>query len=498
MDDKATRIYPRIELTADSKYSIEAAQAIGVEPSDILKAQYKDIERELSIEELSAILDSTIKKDKSTKVIAFLNTLLTFTDRNQSNMALQGESSGGKTYLVQELLDYFDDKDVTFYGGASPTSFFHEQGVMVDKDSNEPIDFTQKPGMDATPEEKEAWAKRMRNSRILVDLEKKILVFLDQPHYKLLEYLRPLLSHDRKEIEYSITDKSEKMGLRTKKVRLRGFPTVFFCSTKSTMDDQEKTRMFLLSPETSPTKINETIDLLALKCCDTGKYEEARTNDARRGWLPTRVARIKTAGIRAIVIEAPKAIGDRFKKTHEHLVPRHQRDFPRLIGLIKGHALLNEYHRGRLGDKKDVIKASPADIDAGFTLYESIATPNELGLTPETWDIYEKVIMPWLEKGNLGLEKEDILNDYRRVFHRVLPSRKLADEILPTLEGAGLIVKEQHPQDRRKYIVYTLDIRDISQGNPPHPPDVRDISHKGEAHPTDAGDISQRTLEEDL
>ncbi|MEM3462402.1 MAG: hypothetical protein QXJ15_01875 [Candidatus Bathyarchaeia archaeon] len=47
----------------------------------------------------------------------------------------------------------------------------------------------------------------------MVDLEHKILVFLHQPHWMLMEKLRPLLSHDRRSLRYSITDKMEKAGL---------------------------------------------------------------------------------------------------------------------------------------------------------------------------------------------------------------------------------------------------------------------------------------------
>jgi len=192
----------------------------------------------------------------------------------------------------------------------------------------------------------------------------------------------------------------------------------------------------------------------------------------------TRVSRIKTAGIKDVIIDSPKAICSRFKETHKHLIPRHQRDLPRLIGLIKGHAILNERQREHIGT--DRIKATQADIDAGFILYESIAEPNELGITPHVWEIYEQVIKPRLS--DVGLEKQDILGGYRRIFHRSLSHKELAEEILPTLEGAGLIIKDQHPTDKRRIVVYPTDAWDISHPQP-------------EDRPTDAQDISQTNLE---
>ena len=76
---------------------------------------------------------------------------------------------------------------------------------------------------------------------IIMNLEHKIIPFMDMPHYQLLEKLRPLLSHDRKELVNKITDKSAKHGIKTKTVILRGFPSVFFCSASADPDEQEKT-----------------------------------------------------------------------------------------------------------------------------------------------------------------------------------------------------------------------------------------------------------------
>ena len=101
---------------------------------------------------------------------------------------MAGESSGGKTYNTLEVLAYFRDV-VLRIATASPTAFFHDNGKW----------------------DKEAHV-------LTVDLRQKILVFLDQPHYSLLERLRPLMSHDQRELLYKITDKSAKGTMRTKNV----------------------------------------------------------------------------------------------------------------------------------------------------------------------------------------------------------------------------------------------------------------------------------------
>lgn len=405
---------------------------IGVEIKDIVRANLKHLQRTISVEELREIISTTVKHDNPTKIITFLTMLLTFTEEDQGNLALQSESSTGKSYIPLELCQYFPKEDVHIYGGASPTAFFHEVGTWE--------------------EERKA---------IIVDLEKKILIFLDQPHYTLLEKLRPLLSHDQKELMYKIVDKKQKHGHRTKTVIIRGYPTVIFLSTKFAMDEQERTRVFILSPDQSEVKIIDSINLLGKKLGNRDTFKDELQRDARRIWLKQRVSAIKNTGIRNVIIDNPDALCKAYIKSHKHLISRLQRDFPRFIGLIKAHALLNWAHRERLPN--NCIKATNEDIKIGFRLYHEIATPNELGISPRIFEIYQQVINPLFKKKNFeGLDKNDILKDYRMKYHRPLSFRTLRDEILPTLEGADLVRQDIDPNDRRRTLTYPPDARDIS------------------------------------
>jgi hypothetical protein len=169
---------------------------------------------------------------------------------------MQADSPTGKSYIPLEIAAFFHQEDVKFIARASPTAFFHDAGT---------------------------WDKERK--AIIVDLEQKILIFLDQPHYMLMEKLRPILSHDRKELYYKITDRNQKRGLRTKNVILRGFPTIIFCSAKLDLDEQERMRVFLLSPEVEEEKIIESIYLLGEKLGNRDKFQMLLTTDARRSWL---------------------------------------------------------------------------------------------------------------------------------------------------------------------------------------------------------------------
>jgi hypothetical protein len=162
------------------------------------------------------------------------------------------------------------------YGYVSPTAFFHEAGILLPDPTYNPSEWSS----EVSDEEKKEAMKHGRKI-IWIDLEKKILIFLDQPHDQLLQRLRPLLSHDQKIIVHEITDRTTRGRLHTKKVWIQGFPTVNFCTAKYSMEDQERTRLTLLGPETTEEKLREAIVLKTKKESDKDAFTEFMENDPR-------------------------------------------------------------------------------------------------------------------------------------------------------------------------------------------------------------------------
>lgn len=404
--------------------------------------------REVTLEEIKEILSKTIVCDDASKVITFLAAILTYTDEDQVNVAFKAESSTGKSYIVLEVMKYFPEEDVRKNAYSSPTSLQHDN-ELIDKYGNK-IDLSQKPKADAPEELKRAWKERLRNSRFVIDLEQKIMVFLDQPHDDLLKRIRPMLSHDDKVLIYKITDKKARFGLKTKTIHMIGYPTVFFCSSKVNMEDQERTRLFLLSPESDPLKLKLSIRLSSRRLSDRAKFQESLEADRERQWLIQRVRAIKKAKIKNIIIPSAKKVCDEFLKQHKNLAPRTQRDFPRLMSLIKAHALLNLFTRER-GPNNTII-ANQTDIEAGFEWYNKIVQSNELGLSPETYDFFKRIF----EGETDGLTKDGILRKYHKIYHRTLNTRRLERDILPALKSSGVIMEQPDPDDRRfkKYIPF--------------------------------------------
>ena len=383
----------------------------------------------LTIDELNKVLGLTIKKDNENKIVTFLCELSAYTENSQFNVCFNAPSSTGKSYIPTEIANLFPKEDIIEIGYCSPTAFFHD---VVKYD-----------------EEKKGY---------IIDLSRKILIFLDQPHMDLLAKLRPVLSHDRKEILLKITDKNQKNGLRTKNVILIGYPAVVFCTAFSKVDEQESTRFFVLSPEINQEKIREAISQKIDKEANHVKFAAWLEEMPERKLLQQRILAVKQAGITDIQITEPEKIKERFFQENKMLKPRHSRDIGRLLALVKSLALLNLWWRQREGT---TIIANEEDVNQAFEIWNKIAVAQELNLPPYIYNLFLEIIMPlWNERpiDELRLEKlpisrQEIQNKHFEAYGRMLDGTKMVKEIIPTLETAGLIAQESDPYDRRKTLI---------------------------------------------
>ena len=317
----------------------------------------------INSEQILEVLEATIKEDKINKILTFYGEISAYTEEEQLNISNQAPSSTGKSYIPMEIADLFPQQDVFMIGYCSPTAFFHDKG-FYDKETN----------------------------TIHIDLERKILVFLDQPHTLLLQHLRPLLSHDKKEIQLKITDKSQKAGLRTKNVIVRGYPAVIFCSAGLKLDEQEATRFLMLSPETTKSKIKSGILEKIKKSSNKTKYLNELNKDPKRKQLKERIEKIKEANVSEILIpeNLSQEISEKFLDKVRILKPRHQRDIGRIIAFAKISALLNLWFRNRQGNRIEVF---PEDINEAFNLWNEISESQELNLSPYIFQIYKEVFI---------------------------------------------------------------------------------------------------------
>ena len=89
----------------------------------------------------------------------------------------------------------------------------------------------------------------------------------------------------------------------------------------------------------------------------------------------------------------------------------------------------------------------------GFKLYTSISEANELGLSPELFNIYES-LSPSIKLEVGGVDRKKFQSLYFEGFHKVL-GREAANNVLTAFETAGLLVSQQDQLDKRvtKYVL---------------------------------------------
>lgn len=385
---------------------------------------------EISRQEVLDVLGLTIKGDDVNKYITFLAMLSTYTEESQLNIAFSSPSSTGKTYISTEIAKLFPQEDVLTYAYSSPTSFYHQDGEY----------------------DKENKVKR-------IDLSRKILNFLDQPHTELLSRLRPLLSKDKKELPITITNKTRDKGLKTNNILLIGYPSVVFCSTSMTIDEQEATRFILLSPEISQDKLRESIKESITRNSNPEAYRKALEENPERRSLKNRVLAIRNRTIRGIIMEPEDEdqIYERFLSKGSILAPRNLRESSKIMSLIRAHALLNIWNRKQ--ENRNVY-INQTDIDEGFKLWHEVSKAQRYGISPSTLYIYESVILPiakakgWPDKPSAGVYRTEIIKKYRKTSGSHMTDVTLSKQVLPMLVGAGLIELGNDPKDRRVDLIY--------------------------------------------
>jgi hypothetical protein len=456
------------------------------------KAAKEAATQPITLEKVAEILSKTIKHDKNLKLRLFLCMILTYTQSDQQNWMFNSPSSTGKSFIALEVGKLFPKEDIDKKGYCSPTAYFHEHGKLHTIDGepledrsayiNTKLELWEKEhprpyaadSIDKTPEaiksrkalsqwkdsrkteyrkQKDAWDAF--DKIYVVNLEKRIEIFKDAPHDRVLQVLRSLLSHDEKILEADITDTTKEGGHRTKKVRVIGFPTMIFCSTAFSLDDQEKTRFWVESPNMGQKKIEASLDQQVKSLGNRSVFQAKLDADADRAALKERIEAIKASNVKEIIIPN-KDMEDlltwfkRGERTLERgLSPRDMRDFPKLVALAKGHALFQLFERERAPDG-DVI-AKPEDLEAVKGLFDEVIRANRLGLPPYIYDFNNEDIQPVLTE--VGISPEDLSRLYFQRFNTRI-GEKARKRLIDLLSEAGLVETRPDPDDRRKTRIY--------------------------------------------
>lgn len=386
---------------------------------------------EMSIKDLAAILDQTIKHDYYNKIIVFLAMLSMYTDEQQMNVSLNGRSSSGKTYIAQEVAKFFPKMDYVTYNRISPTGLFHLEDERTTNEKGEPV----------------------------VDLERKTLILLDQTGTQLQQNLRPLLSHDEKMLRNLITNSDSKGRNVSKHEYIKGYCSTIWCSANLKMDEQEQTRVIVLSPETSAGKLHDTLRMIGERESNAEKVSWSINENWDRANLVYRVYHIRSLNIKDVEIPEEFNVVGRFEKTLKKVLPRHQRDLQHLYSLIKAHALLNAPTR-EIKETK-VLIAKGQDVDEAFEIWDHIKRSQSSGVPAQVLQFYDYCLSPlYLEKypdgKGKGVTYEELQARNYAVDGEMLNPDYIRKQFIPILKSAGMISEERDPIDKRQKLIKPL------------------------------------------
>lgn len=371
---------------------------------------------EMTIHDLADILDLTIKFDYYNKCILFLALLSAYTESDQINIGVQGRSSSGKTYITKQIAAYFPKEDIVRYDDVTPTAIKYA-GATDDP----------------------------KTGKKCVDYERKILLFTETPDNNLRKRLRPLLSHDDKEIRSLSTNRNKHGRNAAEESVIRGFCSAIFCTTATRMNEQEANRCILISPEVSKEKIAAGMQLANQRAANPEAFDAMVEADPRRQSLMRRIRAIKAMHINSVIIPNPETVLKKFYELYPSIAPRGQRDIRYFNSLIKAVAMLNAYNR--MGDDNNIV-ANNSDIEAAMELWQSISNPQKYSIPPIVYDDYINYILPaygeilpQIEKKNHvdGVTYEEIFSYYCELNGERPNEEAFTKNTLKTLASANMI-----------------------------------------------------------
>jgi hypothetical protein len=402
-------------------------------------------------------LSRTVRRDIITKNMVFLTALSAYTPE-PINLFLRGESSIGKSYNVVQALKYFPKDDVWLLGGLSPTALIHQHGLLIDKNGDLILP-SSKPDKDATPEEKEAWIQKMRDSRYLVELNGKILVFLEAPHFETFNMLRPILSHDAHQISYRFTDKSGKGQLQTQHVVIQGWPATIFCSTQEKYVQDLATRGFTITPEMTQKKYEAANIVTGKKSAYPWMFQQDFDYILLEGYI--HFLKNHLENIKAV---DPYAI--KFAQAFPSRSPRSMRDFKHLTNLIKVSALFHFAQRPLVIRKikpettedKEIeehyIMVTRHDYDFIMALWNNVQETTETSAPGHIIKFYHEAVEETAKE-----KQEFTIEDLTEKWNSKSEDKKSSDAIrrwTAFLCSIGYLTSKPDPNDKRRQLFKTI------------------------------------------
>ena len=404
-------------------------------------------------------LSKTIKYDRITAFCNIATAISAYT-RDPLNSYLRGPSSIGKTYTVMETVKYFPEEDIWNLGGMSPTALVHERGIWIDSEGRQirPEDKPVKPKKSDYKNEKEyeeakaeyevekiEWNRRLRGACKLVDISHKILVFLEAPHPDTLNKIKMVLSHDREQVMFKITDKSLKGQLETITTIIRGFPALFVCSVRKE-NEETISRFFTYTPEMSEEKYKAALELISKRFSEKWNFNK-KSKERSNLEIYIRAVRRKLLEEGADILIPFNIVG--LFSAPKNMDMRFYRYF---LEMAQAFAVLNLFKRIEIEiEGRKYYLATAEDIALAYIIYKKIKETTETGEQQDILDFYHEYLEVPGEKYTLDQLYELWKNTTKG---KLLSKERFRQKVVDVLvDRLGYLEKYENP-DNRNYNLY--------------------------------------------
>jgi DNA-binding PadR family transcriptional regulator len=423
-------------------------------------------------------LETEVKKDMASVSTAFLTDISAYLDEPLTT-SLKGVSSVGKTHNVVQAAKYFPEEDVMFLGGLSPKAIIHEHGTLMDGDDRPilPEDKPVKPmrrwfptGNEGAEQYEEAltsyraslnvWNNRLLNSYRLITLSHKIIIFLETPSEETIRMLYPILSHDKRRIEYKWVDKD----MVTRKAVIEGFPAATFLSARLKYMIELSTRSLTATPGSGENKIDEANALTNVKASYPWKFQGERES---------------TEIIREIIL----LIKDKLVNGHFHVtvpfvslsksfpreIARDMRDFKHFIWFLKSFTALHIFQRPIIKKRDEFYVLSTIDdVICSMCIFSRIFESTRTGMAMNILRFYHEIVNVkdrWFKK-----DLTELYND----THTKKASSDTIGYWLRRLSEIGYVNVRKSDTDKRKNVYEPLVTKEKKSEI------VRELQNRGE------------------
>jgi hypothetical protein len=287
----------------------------------------------------------------------------------------------------------------------------------------------------------------------IISFKRKILVILEEGNCdEVLEEMKPLLSHDLPEIEYSFVQRSKGINL-THKTKLVGWPSYIGLRVNPNVNNEQDTTTLSSSPDLFKEKFGAVLDNTTDRYVEPWNYKQDEDSFTE---IQNAIRRLKPLEKGKFEVWIPQLplIRERFPD-HE---PRCMRDYNGFIANLKTIVMLHQYQRPKFQVNGTVyIACSPVDIYITVNILKNAIADTLSGLPKDVRDYYNNI-----SELNRVFENKDLLASYKE-FSGIDISRSTFNErFRDKLVDGGLLDKDVSGKTH-KYSIIQKELSSLSE-----------------------------------